>query len=146
MKRSNIPKFVFCPQSRDAVKCVGEPLDSVLWQGKQWAVTTYGLECRDGCYHVESHYLWDCVPKKDASEEDAFIYWWQHISGKNWVDKDDIDAALQAFVLLYDRKGNRRVGVPAPALIEENDVESFALQAGERAYQDAKKRALKGLA
>jgi hypothetical protein len=31
-----------------------EPLSEVWWQGRQWAVTSYGLECRDGTYFIDA--------------------------------------------------------------------------------------------
>lgn len=31
-----------------------ENLDEIWWQGRQWAVTAYGIEARDGTYHIEA--------------------------------------------------------------------------------------------
>ena len=33
-------------------KLFAEPLSGIWWQGRQWAVTEYGLECRDGAYPI----------------------------------------------------------------------------------------------
>jgi hypothetical protein len=30
------------------VRVRGDALTQIWWQGKQWAVTQYGIECRDG--------------------------------------------------------------------------------------------------
>ena len=29
---------------------LSEPLNAIWWQGAQWAVTEYGIECRNGLY------------------------------------------------------------------------------------------------
>lgn len=142
MKRSDIHSFKLWPQSRNAVKLRGEPLDPVLWQGSQWAVTEYGLEKRDGCYHVAAADLW-LFARADSAQE-VFVHWWKHLSGKCWCDADDVDSALQAMLVLFDRNGNR-TSVPAPTLMSEDDIENFALQAGDQAYSNAKLRALNGL-
>ena len=55
--------FKFCPQTRSEVHNKGEALDFVLWQGEQWSVTIYGLECRDGTYHVSAKDLWGLALK-----------------------------------------------------------------------------------
>jgi hypothetical protein len=34
-----------------------EPLSEVWWQGRQWAVTAYGLEQRDGTYTIKADRL-----------------------------------------------------------------------------------------
>ena len=39
----------------EAVANRGEPLSEIWWQGRQWTVTSYGLEARDGRYHIEGH-------------------------------------------------------------------------------------------
>lgn len=58
----------------------GERLDTVWWQGRQWAVTEYGIECRDGSYQIEADRL---------SEPD----WGPHMKEKEWVDFDDFATA-----------------------------------------------------
>ena len=73
---SKPPKgFFLCPQSRNEVKVRGEALDPILWQGEQWAVTTYGLECRDGTYVVQAgSHFWD-----KATAQDVFVSWFKHL-------------------------------------------------------------------
>lgn len=61
--------------SADPVEVVGESLHPVLWQGRQWAVTTYGLEARDGTYAIEA----------DRLREG----WVDHMREKVWVDVPD---------------------------------------------------------
>lgn len=141
-------RYVLCRQSTNHVLVRGEKLDPILWQGKQWAVTTYGLECRDGTYHVKAgkHFsefgeaYWS---KNQYDRESIFVGWFKHLSGKSWVDHDDVDSALQAMLVLFDKDGNR-TNVSAPALIDEYSIEEFALQAGEQAYAAAKLKALEG--
>ena len=37
----------------------GEDLGRILWRGRQWAVTEYGLEALDGVYQIEASRLDD---------------------------------------------------------------------------------------
>jgi hypothetical protein len=46
------------PQAKNTVRRLGERLSQVIWKGRQWAVTTYGLEERAGLYHVQRNRLW----------------------------------------------------------------------------------------
>jgi hypothetical protein len=43
----------------NAVPCRGDRLSRIIWQGEQWAVTSYGVECRDGTYSITRHRLWE---------------------------------------------------------------------------------------
>jgi hypothetical protein len=58
-----------------------QPLSRILLKGKQWAVTTYGLEALDGTY---------ATPKGRLGESD----WFEHMSRKTWVDVADFEAML----------------------------------------------------
>lgn len=53
-----------------------QPLDRILFRGKQWAVTEYGVEALNGEYPIE---------KSRLSEPD----WEEHMSHKKWVDSGD---------------------------------------------------------
>ena len=138
----------FCSQTRNEVHNQGEKLDCVLWQGKQWSVTTYGLECRDGTYHVAAKDLWDLAPKlsseKTKTRRCVFVHWFQHLSRKVWCNEDDIDHALQAFLLLFDKNG-KRTKITPPTLIGESEIEEYAIQCANAEYEAAKRRAIKGL-
>lgn len=144
----NAPKgFFLTPQATNEVKCRGQALAPILWQGEQWAVTEYGLERRDGTYAVKAgdHFWNGCgIGRKNRDEQTVFSTWWRHLSQKSWCDEDDIDAALQAMLVLFDESG-KRTNVKAPSILSEYDAEDFALQAGEAAYKDAKQRAIEGL-
>lgn len=41
------------PQGTAVIRVRGEALHPVLWRGKQWAVTEYGVEALDGTYAIE---------------------------------------------------------------------------------------------
>ena len=127
----------FHPQAMTRVKLRGEPLGLVLWQGTQWAVTDYGLECRDGLYHVAAKDLM----KRHESKRAAFNHWYSHIAGKSWCEKEDLDFALQAFMLLYTSKGNR-TGLAAGGIeLNDAEIEEYASRCASRAYDAAVKRA-----
>jgi hypothetical protein len=72
----------------DDIKVKGEPLHPVIWQGRQWAVTTYGVEPRDGgAYVIERTRLW---------ENETTYGWVNHIGMKGpWVDLPDFAEALK---------------------------------------------------
>lgn len=136
--------FHFRPQSMNQVKVRGEALDFVLWQGKQWAVTEYGLECRDGRYHIDAKSLMTAHGRVNSKDQ-SFTHWFQHISGKNWVDADDLDAALQAAMLLFEMNGARSKA-PAPLLLEnEAEIEEYATMCANKAYEEARAKAMRGL-
>ena len=60
-------------------------LDRVIWSGKQWAVTDYGIECIIGAtYEIE----------KARLLEDRDYGWIKHMAEKTWVDLPDFVAAF----------------------------------------------------
>jgi hypothetical protein len=73
-------------QATNTVRSRGDRLSKILWKGRQWAVTTYGLEERAGQYHVQKNRLW-----KDESS----FGWVKHMSEKGWVDLADFAEALR---------------------------------------------------
>lgn len=82
---------------RDSVRLQGDALSEVWWQGRQWAVTAYGLECRDGTYYIEKQRLMKDIHKQYG--------WIGHMADKNWIDLEDfttgylIALALHGFCL-----------------------------------------------
>jgi hypothetical protein len=74
------------PQSSNRVENRGERLHKIIWQGRQWAATKYGVECRDGSYAIERARLW---------EEDESYSWVRHMAEKDWVDLKDFAEALR---------------------------------------------------
>lgn len=60
-------------------------LAEVLYQGKQWCVTTYGLEKRDGSYYIEA---------KELKKSHVYEFGWiKHMSLKADTDMEDFTAA-----------------------------------------------------
>jgi hypothetical protein len=83
-------------ESGKRVKCRGERLHRIYWQGRQWAVTSYGIECRDGCYVIAKH-------RYEENEPD--YGWVMHMSGKEWVDLHDFAEALRIARRLQHSEG-----------------------------------------
>lgn len=72
----------------DPVRRRGERLHRILWQGRQWSVTTFGVEARDGTYPVAKDRLWDNEDTRDGG-------WICHMGEKSWVDIFDFAEALR---------------------------------------------------
>lgn len=64
---------------------IGEDLHPVLWAGKQWAVTEYGIEARDGTYAIQASRLHEGEPGYS---------WERHMRDKQWVDVCDFRRAF----------------------------------------------------
>ena len=80
------------------VRCRGDVLDRVLWRGRQWAVTTFGIECLDGTYTIA----------KDRLFENIDVYGWPlHVTQKNWADSDDFCTAWLIALALHGSKAKR---------------------------------------
>jgi hypothetical protein len=60
--------------------------EPIYWQGRQWAVTPFGVECRDGTYVIEASRLW---------EGDKDHGWIMQMAEKCWVDLPDFAEALR---------------------------------------------------
>jgi hypothetical protein len=66
----------------------GEALsEPVLWVGRQWAVTAYGVEARDGTYVIESERL-------NEGGVGGNFPWECHMAAKDWVDVEDFRTAI----------------------------------------------------
>jgi hypothetical protein len=74
------------------VKVRGEALSEVWWQGRQWAVTAYGLECRDGTYVLDTKQLVDNAAVHSCIE---------HVGEKTWCDVDDFATAYYVAVAMH---------------------------------------------
>jgi hypothetical protein len=71
-------------RARRRVKVRGTNLHRVWWKGRQWAVTAYGIEARDGRYAIE---------KARLGERNGNWSWPMHMMEKNWVDIADFVSA-----------------------------------------------------
>jgi hypothetical protein len=69
-------------------KVCGERLHEIWWQGRQWAVTEFGIECRDGSYPIEAKRLCE-----EHRQEHPYS-WIAHVGAKTWVDVDDFATAF----------------------------------------------------
>ncbi|MGU3664021.1 hypothetical protein ACLBX9_07530 [Methylobacterium sp. A49B] len=61
--------------------------EPVHWQGRQWAVTGYGIEALDGMYHVP----FSEIPDAEAGRPE----WLDGLWGRYGTDRNDLDAALR---------------------------------------------------
>ncbi|WP_336489559.1 hypothetical protein [Methylobacterium nigriterrae] len=61
-----------------------ELTEPVHWQGRQWAVTGYGIEALDGMYHVPFSDIPDGRPQ-----------WLDDLCRRYGTDRDDLAAALR---------------------------------------------------
>jgi hypothetical protein len=74
----------------------GEPLHSIWWRGRQWAVTEYGIEALDGTYSFEA---------KRLTEDIATWGRPAHMAEKDWVDIEDFSTAWLVALALHRRVG-----------------------------------------
>ena len=73
--------------STEVVPMTGEALaEPIYWTGRQWAVTTHGIEARDGKYQIAGSRAW---------EETSGHGWIEHMEEKDWVDIHDFAEALR---------------------------------------------------
>jgi len=84
-------------ESKTDVVVTGEPLqEPIYWKGRQWAVTSYGIEARDGKYHIEGKRVW---------EDSNGHGWVDHMEEKEWVDLPDFVEALRLARARWPRHG-----------------------------------------
>jgi hypothetical protein len=76
-----------------------EELDEVWWQGRQWAVTRFGLECRDGTYTIAANRLYECY----YSNGEISWSWPHQIAGKGWEDIHGFCTAYAVALALHPR-------------------------------------------
>lgn len=78
------------------IKVRGEKLDKIIWRGRQWAATTFGVERRDGTRAIsfeELDYLdnWEIITAKHSIVD--------HYCKKSWCDIPDLIAAVSVALL-----------------------------------------------
>ncbi len=79
----------------DAVHIRGEALSEIWWQGRQWAVTEYGIERRDGTYFLEGGRLAEIRPETQLADFPL------HMCEKEWVDFPDFYTAWLVALVLH---------------------------------------------
>ena len=80
-----IPGPIISRDGSGDVRCCGDALDEIWWRGAQWAVTSYGIECRDGKYLVAASRLLENDPRSYS--------WVKHLGEKTWCDIEDFTSA-----------------------------------------------------
>jgi hypothetical protein len=89
------------PQSyecTDEIRVTGDALSRPIhWTGRQWAVTEYGVEARDGTYPIDYRRLWLSEGRHG---------WVEHMSEKDWVDVPDFVEALRLARKRWPRRSN----------------------------------------
>lgn len=68
---------------RTPVRQRGDILGTIWWRGRQWAVTSDGVEALDGTYFIA----------KDRLTENMKHAWPAHVTQKTWVDREDFCTA-----------------------------------------------------
>lgn len=84
-----------------AVKLRGETLSEIWWQGRQWAVTSHGIEARDGTYTIAKDRL------RDGHTNEHPYSWIGHLSGKSWMDLDDFATAYFVAIAMHGQRLTR---------------------------------------
>jgi len=74
------------------VRVQGEPLGEIWWRGKQWAVTSEGIEKLDGTYPILA---------KRLLEEFEDWPWPRQLSEKSWCDSDEFATAFMVALVLH---------------------------------------------
>jgi hypothetical protein len=82
--------------ANNPVKLCGETLSTIWWQGKQWAVTRYGIEARDGRYCIGADRL-----AETWSDRPGIPGLLRHMVEKNWVDIPDFCTAFTVALVLH---------------------------------------------
>lgn len=80
-----------------SVACRGEALREIWWRGRQWAVTSYGIECLDGTYSFEAKQLAEGLHGSGPVEAS----WCVGMAEKGWVDVDDFATAWLVALSLH---------------------------------------------
>ena len=83
------------------VKVRGEALDEIWWRGKQWAVTSYGIECLDGTYFFTADRLLEDLPSGRS--------WAEHMAEKIWVDVDEFVTAWLVALVLHGHEQRKMI-------------------------------------
>lgn len=90
----------FVENARNEVHLRGEPLATEWWRGRQWSVTEFGLERRDGLYAIPA----ECLDGIGRS-------WPQHMAEKRDIDQTDF---ITAWIVALALHGILPDGEPGP--------------------------------
>ncbi len=81
----------------EPVKLRADALSKIWWQGKQWAVTSAGIECRDGTYFIDAKRLGEKRHGTDLPD------WPLHMAEKTWVNLADFSTAFLVALVLHNQ-------------------------------------------
>jgi hypothetical protein len=71
--------------------------EPVHWEGRQWAVTGYGIEALDGMYHVPYSEIGDA--------DERAMPWLEALCRRYGTNRDDLAAALKVARAIRPRAG-----------------------------------------
>ncbi|ACL57301.1 hypothetical protein [Methylobacterium nodulans] len=71
--------------------------EPVYWQGRQWAVTGYGIEALDGMYHVPAAEI--------GSVDERPPQWLDDLWRRYGTDRNDLTAAVAVARRVFIRTG-----------------------------------------
>lgn len=76
----------------------------VWWVGKQWVVTSLGMEPhKDADYFVDAGSLDDTCPDQPPG---TMPDWLVHMGGKSWIDLEDFFTAFCVALILHGKGGS----------------------------------------
>jgi hypothetical protein len=78
-----------------------DKLGRIWWRGKQWAVTSDGIEALDGSYYIEAKRLLETMT-------DSYGGWLEHMGEKLWVDMEEFATAWLVALVLHGVRINPR--------------------------------------
>jgi hypothetical protein len=98
-----------------------EPLTRILWRGRQWAVTEYGIECLDGTYAIAAKRLTENIDQWP---------WTMQVTHKGWVDSDDF---VTAWLVALSLHGKRPSKAKVRSAVERSHPSRSAVHGGRHA-------------
>jgi hypothetical protein len=99
----------------------GEPLSEIWWQGRQWAVTSHGIERRDGLYNFAASRL-----RENHATPNPYS-WIAHMGEKGWCDMEDFATAYFVGCAMHGHKLPRK----EVAMLEKHFRKAHALASAE---------------
>lgn len=93
--KSGATRVAPVPSATNTVVVRGEELHTVLWAGSQWAVTEYGIECRDGTYAIAK------IRLREDEAAGLKYGWVKHMREKAWVDLADFELAFDVACFIH---------------------------------------------
>jgi hypothetical protein len=86
------------------VRCCGEGLDEAWWTGRQWIVSPFGIERRDGGYAIEAGRLAEGLEKPKDCPYPLLLA----VAQESWSDVEDLGTAWLVAIVLHAVKVDAR--------------------------------------